>query len=195
MSLEIPSQGDAKARDIQLRSEFEEELTKNNVVVEEPRQFSWNPIRYEKFGDASDKMQKYLGLVIDWLKKPYVTDQFGATAEGHTQRRAWKDIMYSKFGDQLGPEVERLFHGSKYSANSRGIMFGNLSLIISTLREIPEYVGLANQIEALKKMSPSFRGDRGRNLSLEELRSRTEKMEDLAYEIISLLSEFSKQEK
>jgi hypothetical protein len=174
------------------RIELKHDLAANGVVIEEPRKFPEVSINYAVFGEYSDRIEAQVTLLQEYLRWPYVIDKFGTDNEGHENRKNLRGKIKEKYSNNLGEdEINRIFHGSKLSANGRGIIGISLGRIGRALSENSKFVTLANEIKALREKGPSFRKNEDSSWTIEESRTKTEKFEDMIYEILKALSQFS----
>lgn len=82
------------AMESQARAAIEANFTK----IEQPRPFGIPPVQFEAFGQKAPKMEKFVGVLQDWLTLPYVHDRF---AEDSSARREWRreqQAAYAPFG-------------------------------------------------------------------------------------------------
>lgn len=184
---------DSEDRISLLRAQFDQDLKDKGVVVEEARVFPDVDVNFTAFGDNEDEEEARHAVdkIEEYLKQPYVTDNFGT--EGHKERRVWRTEIQAKYSDTLGEEVKRVFHGSKYSGNGRNIIYTVLYGLTSWLSKVEKFADLYEKISAIKSQGPSF-SDVDK-IDINELKQRTEKFEDMLYEILKALGEYSHEQK
>ena len=188
----------------ELAIQLEGDLAAKHFKSEPPRNFPEVEISKNTFADMDeldreDALEAVTSLK-NFLQLPYISDDFGTTAKGHSQRREYRTALQAKYdGTDLEDEVQRIFTENKYKLGNK---VGHLGMFangwIDVFAKYPRFAAALEHLKKLPELTDEIytkrteASDEETPWSYEELKLKLEQLEDLVLDILNSIAQAGK---
>ena len=174
---------------LKMREELEKEFEEAGIKIEQPRHFLDLPINSEVFDEKfRDSLKKYCNEFWHYLKLPFVWDNFG---NDYKAREVWRRNIEDKYGKTFPKKIAPLIN-NKLCKNEASALILAIGLIKKQLKKLndKQYENLIEIFETAENETDNI-ALKYTSIDIGEKRLEINKIEDIVYNILKAISEFS----
>ena len=176
---------------LEMQWEIEREFETAGIRIEQPRRFPDLLINFEVFDEKfRDCLKKCCTKILSYLRLPFVWDNFKSD---YKKRQKWRESIQKKYGKAF-PEKSTMLIENKFCRNKTQVPLWAIGRMREVLKELDDEQ-YGNLVKTIKMAEDEIRDIDKEYLhrDINEKKEGIEKMEEIMYNILKAISEFSKE--